>query len=134
MLRSGLIMSGGQAAWLGKEIPEGIDDGILLSKEISELDLSHIDAVVLSACDTGLGDVKNDGVFGLQRAFKLAGVKTILMSLWEIDDNITSVFMNSFYHNLLAGMSKHDAFKQAQTKLRINYTNPYYWAAFIMLD
>lgn len=134
MLRSGLIMSGGQAAWLGKEIPEGIDDGILLSKELSELNLSHVDAVVLSACDTGLGDVKNDGVFGLQRAFKLAGVMTIIMSLWEIDDNITSVFMNSFYQNLLSGLSKHEAFKKAQKNLRNEYTNPYYWAAFIMLD
>ena len=56
------------------------------------------------------------------------------MSLWEIDDNITSVFMNSFYQNLLSGLSKHDAFKKAQTELRNEYTNPYYWAAFIMLD
>lgn len=134
MLRSGLIMSGGQTAWLGNDVPQGVEDGILLSKELSELDLSHFDIVVLSACDTGLGDVKNDGVFGLQRAFKLAGVQTIIMSLWEIDDNVTSVFMNHFYQNLLSGASKHDSFKQAQNSIRKEYTNPYYWAAFIMLD
>lgn len=134
MLRSGLIVSGGQAAWLGNDVPKGIEDGILLSKELSELDLSHIDVVVLSACNTGLGDVKNDGVFGLQRAFKLAGAQTIIMSLWEIDDNVTSVFMEYFYQNLLSGSSRHDAFKQARNSIQKEYTNPYYWAAFIMLD
>ena len=134
MLRSGLILSGGQKAWLGFDVPDGVEDGLLLSKEISEIDLSNVEIVILSACDTGLGDIKEDGVFGLQRAFKLAGVNSIIMSLWEIDDNITSVFMDSFYNNLLSGMSHHSAFKKAQIEIRQRFPDPYYWAAFMLLD
>lgn len=134
MLRSGLILSGGQKAWLGLDVPEGVEDGILLSKEISELDLSNVDIVILSACDTGLGDIKEDGVFGLQRAFKLSSVRTVIMSLWEIDDNVTSEFMALFYQKLLEGQSRHEAFKYTQSTIKKKYSDPYYWASFIMLD
>ena len=91
--------------------------------------------VVLSACETGLGEVQNsEGVFGLQRAFKLAGVETLVMSLWKVDDIATKDFMITFYQNLMEGNSKLQSFKTAQDLIREKYRNPYYWAAFVMLD
>lgn len=132
--RSGLILSGGQNAWLGGDIPDDIEDGILLSEEIASMDLSGTDLVVLSACETGLGDITSDGVFGLQRAFKMAGVRTLIMSLWKVDDNATSLMMQTFYEHLLSGMSKREAFNLAQAAVRAKYPEPYYWAGFVMLD
>jgi CHAT domain-containing protein len=134
LLRSGLILSGGNRAWLGKEVPEGIEDGVLTALEISTMNLSGTDMVVMSACETGLGDITSDGVFGLQRAFKMAGVQTLVMSLWKVDDNATSLMMQTFYEHLLSGMSKREAFKLAQAAVRAKYSEPYYWAGFIMLD
>ena len=138
--RSGLIFAGAQTAWKGDAVPEGVDDGILLAEEISTMDLSGTDLVVLSACETGLGEITSEGVFGLQRAFKKAGVKTLIMSLWKVDDEATSLFMRSFYAHWLEGKSKHDAFALAQKTVREykdathDFSNPKYWAAFIMLD
>lgn len=132
--RSGLIMSGGQNAWLGGDIPDDVEDGILLSEEIASMDLSGTNLVVLSACETGLGDITSDGVFGLQRAFKMAGVQTLVMSLWKVDDNATSLMMQTFYEHLLSGVSKREAFNLAQAAVRAKYPEPYYWAGFIMLD
>ena len=134
LLRSGLILSGGNSAWLGKEVPEGIEDGVLTALEISTMNLSGTDMVVMSACETGLGDITSDGVFGLQRAFKMAGVQTLVMSLWKVDDNATSLMMQTFYEHLLSGMSKREAFNLAQAAVRAKYPEPYYWAGFIMLD
>lgn len=134
LLRSGLILSGGNSAWLGKEVPEGIEDGVLTALEISTMNLSGTDMVVMSACETGLGDITSDGVFGLQRAFKMAGVQTLVMSLWKVDDNATSLMMQTFYEHLLSGMSKREAFNLARVAVRAKYTEPYYWAGFIMLD
>ena len=91
--------------------------------------------VVLSACETGLGEnVASEGIFGLQRAFKLAGVQTIIMSLWKVPDVETSKLMVLFYNNWLGGMNKHEAFLAAQREIKNSYSNPYYWAGFIMLD
>lgn len=132
--RSGLVMAGGQRAWLGDSIPINVDDGILLADEIAAMDLSGTDLVVLSACETGLGDITSDGVFGLQRAFKMAGVQTLVMSLWKVDDNATSLMMQTFYEHLLSGKSKHEAFNLAQAVVRNKYPEPYYWAGFIMMD
>ncbi|MCL2175777.1 MAG: CHAT domain-containing protein, partial [Treponema sp.] len=89
------------------------------------------------ACETALGVVDNsEGVFGLQRAFKLAGAQTLIMSLWKVDDEATSILISTFYENWLSGKSKQDAFKDAQRKVRSNpqYTSPFYWAAFVMMD
>lgn len=142
MMRSGLLLAGGNRAWTGKRHIKGIEDGILTAKEISSLDFSGVDLVVLSACQTGLGDVKaNEGVYGLQRAFKLAGVQTIIMSLWEVDDRATSIMMTVFYEKYLEGNSKDNAFKYALDAVR-NYevdgkqlfNSPYYWAGFVMMD
>ena len=102
------------------------------------MDLTGTDLVVLSACETGLGEITSEGVFGLQRAFKKAGVQTLIMSLWKVDDNATSLFMRTFYKQWLGGKSKHAAFLDAQAAVReykeSDYSNPYYWASFIMLD
>ncbi len=132
--RCGLIMSGGQHAWLGESIPNGIDDGILTAEEIAGLNLSGTDLLVLSACQTGLGEIGGDGVYGLQRGFKIAGVNTIIMSLWEVSDAATEVLMTKFYGLLTKGKSKRDAFDAAVEAVKKLYPSPEYWAAFVMLD
>lgn len=132
--RSGLLFAGANKAWKGENVPEGVEDGILTAVEIASLDLNSCDIVVLSACETGLGEITDEGVFGLQRAFKNAGVNTIIMSLWEVDDQATSLMMQTFYRNLVRGKSKRDSFTAAQAEVRKKYTDPRYWAAFIMLD
>lgn len=132
--RSGLIFSGGQHAWLGKEIPTGIEDGVLTAEEIAGMNLTGTDLLVLSACQTGLGEINNEGVAGLQRGFKIAGVNTIIMSLWEVSDAATEVLMTEFYTHLTKGKSKRYAFDKAVEAVKKEYSSPEYWAAFIMLD
>lgn len=114
------------------------DDGILTAKEIARLDLSKVDLIVLSACETGLGDISGEGVFGLQRGLKKAGVKSLLMSLWKVDDEATQILMSEFYKNIISGKTKVEAFKEAQVYLRSTqggkFNNAKYWAAFILLD
>jgi CHAT domain-containing protein len=134
LLRSGLLLSGGNHAWADEKVG-GIEDGILTADEIARLNLLGTQLVVLSACQTGLGDVNNsEGVFGLQRAFKLAGVETLVMSLWEVDDAATSKLMATFYSEWLSGKTKQAAFKEAQRQVRAEYPSPFYWAAFVMMD
>ena len=135
MLYSGLLFAGGNNAWTGKEIVEGVEDGILTADEISRLDLGGNKLIVLSACNTGLGDIDNvDGVFGLQRGLKRAGVKTILMSLWKVPDEETKDLMRMFYKELLNGNTPHQSLKIAQEHLMAKGMAPYYWAGFILLD
>lgn len=134
MRKSGLFMSGAKAIWKGMDENYFGDDGILLSEEIEKIDFSKLNMVVLSACGTGLGNPTNDGVYGLQRAFKEAGAQTIIMSLWNVDDNATALMMETFYQELIKTNSKYKAFKIAQKTIREKYEDPYYWAAFIMLD
>ena len=107
LTRSGLILSGANHILEGEELPKNVEDGILTAKEIANVDLRGLDLVVLSACQTGLGDIsQGEGVFGLQRGFKKAGANSILMSLWEVDDKATQILMTQFYRNLLSGQSK----------------------------
>ncbi len=136
LVQSGLLLSGANYAWQNKPLPEGIEDGILTAKEISFMDLRKTDLVVLSACQTALGEISGEGVFGLQRGFKKAGTRTIIMSLWPVDDNATLLMMTEFYANLTKGMSKREAFLTAQNKVKNTpgFENPRFWAAFIMLD
>ena len=139
LTRSGLLMAGANGTLKRNDPPAGVDDGVLTAQEISRLDLRGLDLVVLSACKTGLGDLnQGEGVFGLQRGFKKAGVQTIVMSLWEVADEATQLLMSAFYHNLLQGQSKRDAFHNAQTSLRQygdkSFDHPQFWAAFILLD
>jgi CHAT domain-containing protein len=134
LLRSGLILAGANLAWQGEAL-EGVEDGILSADEIARLNLTGTRLVVMSACQTGLGDVNNsEGVFGLQRAFKLAGVETLIMSLWEVDDEATAELMTVFYEQWLSGKSKQESFKEAQRQIRAKYTQPFYWAAFVLMD
>ena len=137
--RSGLILSGANHLLEGEELPVDAEDGILTAKEIAQMDLRGLDLVVLSACQTGLGDIaQSEGVFGLQRGFKKAGANSILMSLWEVDDRATQILMTQFYKRLLAEENKCLALKAAQQFLRKvdggKYDAPQYWAAFILLD
>ena len=136
LVQSGLLLSGANYAWQNKPLPDGIEDGILTAKEISFMDLRKTDLVVLSACQTALGEITGEGVFGLQRGFKKAGARTIIMSLWPVDDNATLLMMTEFYTNLTKGMTKREAFIAAQNKVKntAGFENPRYWAAFIMLD
>jgi CHAT domain-containing protein len=135
--RCGLLFAGANIALQGnsKDLPEGVQDGILTAKEISLLDLRDADLVVLSACETAKGDITSEGVFGLQRAFKMAGVQTIIMSLWKVHDEATQLLMTEFYTNWIGKkQSKREAFRNAQKVVREQYVEPYYWAGFIMLD
>lgn len=170
LTRSGLLLSGANITLKGKPLPEGLEDGILTAKELAGLDLRGLDLVVLSACQTGLGEITGDGVFGLQRGFKKAGANTLLMSLWKVDDTATQLLMTQFYKNLLAGKSKFESLRDAQKYVRDyeveidittgkqwkslarqeeekneeatpkeirkikKYKDPFYWAAFILLD
>lgn len=142
--RSGMYLAVSNAS---NYIPD--NDGVLTALEISKLDLSNSDFVVLSACQTGLGDLQGDGVFGLQRGFKKAGVNSMMLSLWKVDDEATQIFMTKFYERFLQGESKHQSLIYAQNYLKNfsktiidngveseihPYSDPKYWSAFILLD
>jgi CHAT domain-containing protein len=132
--RSGIVLSGGNLGWKDFNLNKFKDDGILTSYEISKLDLSNLKLIVLSACDTGLGDINGDeGVFGLQRAFKIAGAEKIIMSLWKVPDLQTNELMTHFYKNLIDGKNVNTALIMAQSKMKLKYP-PYYWAAFKLLN
>jgi len=106
---------------------------VLTAYEVSTLDLSGTGLAVLSACQTGLGDIEgSEGVFGLQRAFKQAGVEYVMMSLWQVPDKETVEFMGLVYSKLATGMKVEDAFNAAQATMRDKY-DPYYWAAFVLV-
>ena len=127
MIRSGLILAG-----VNSQIALD-DDGILTAYEATNLSLDSTYLVVLSACETGLGEVKNgEGVYGLQRGFAVAGAQYVLMSLWKVDDFATRLFMEDFYNFWLEGSSVHEAVKRAQQKLRAQYPHPFYWGAFVL--
>jgi CHAT domain-containing protein len=135
MQLSGVLLAGANNAWVGNVIPHGVEDGILTADEISRLDLRNTKIAVLSACDTGLGDIDEvNGVFGLQRGLKMAGVKTIIMSLWKVPDIETSLMMTNFYRLLFSGVDRYKAFSEAVNIVRAKCPQPYYWAGFVMLD
>ena len=162
LTRSGLFFAGANRTLLGLKGDNQKNDGVLTAQEISLLDLRGLQLLVLSACQTGLGKVTGDGVFGLQRGFKKAGAQSLLMSLWKVDDKATRILMTLFYKHLTEGKSKHEALRLAQRQLRTmdvetasrrarhaissrakrarknppkkQYEDPYYWAAFILLD
>ncbi len=126
-MRSGLLLAGCETAGTDKE------DGILTAEEATILNLESTELIVLSACETGLGDVESgEGVFGLQRAFRQAGAKTVVMSLWKVSDKATQELMTEFYREWTNGKKKSDAFRAAQLFLKEKYPSPYYWGAFVM--
>lgn len=119
MLRSGLVFTGANRIASGKPAPQGMDNGILTAYEATGLDLEGTELVVLSACDTGLGETRaGEGVFGLRRAFQVAGAESILMTMWEVDDAATQELMDLFYEKWLGGKEKHEALQGAQLELR----------------
>ncbi|QDK77745.1 tetratricopeptide repeat protein [Spirosoma sp. KCTC 42546] len=137
MERSGIVLSGANYAWSGGKLPnDSTENGILTAYEVADLDLSQTQLVVLSACQTALGDLQgSEGVFGLQRGFKQAGVRYLLCSLWPVDEEKTNEFMSYFYTNLAQGQTIRQAFQLTQKAMEKNYPKePYYWAAFTLLE
>jgi CHAT domain-containing protein/Tfp pilus assembly protein PilF len=125
LLRSGLALAGANTA---------SDDGILTALETSGLNLSRTKLVTLSACDTGLGEVKNgEGVYGLRRALVLAGAETLVMSLWPVSDQVTRELMTAYYTGLAQGQGRGEALRQVQLKMMksADRRHPFYWASFI---
>lgn len=128
MIRSGIILAGVNNNQGRSE------DGILTAYEATNLQLDSTYLVVLSACETGLGDVKNgEGVYGLQRGFIVAGTKYLLMSLWKVDDRATAILMENVYSEWLKSGDLPGAVKTAQRSLRKEYPQPFYWGSFILL-
>ncbi|MGB0383822.1 MAG: CHAT domain-containing protein, partial [Ardenticatenaceae bacterium] len=112
---------------------QGDDDGRLETHEVYGLDLSAAEMVVLSACQTNVGDVsRSDEIVGLTRAFFFAGTPTLVSSLWNVDDAATEKLMSAFYHNWQSGMGKAEALQEAQAELRETHPSPFYWAAFVL--
>ena len=137
MLSSGLFFAGENNYWCDKyaQIGKCKDDGILRSAEIANINLSGCSLVILSACETGLGfSDSGEGVYGLQRAFKLAGAKKILMSLWEVDDRATTILMTNFYRYLLEGKDANTALEISKKVVRDQYPSPEEWGAFVLLN
>lgn len=135
LLYSGLLLAGAQYAWSGKKLPSNVEDGILTADEISRLDLSNTSLVVLSACETALGDIDNtEGVIGLQRAFKNAGVDNIIMSLWPVGDKQTALLMSYFYKYLLDNDNINVSLQKAMNKVKEKYPNPIDWAGFVLME
>jgi CHAT domain-containing protein len=134
LLRSGLALANANSNWTNEITSSDKEDGILTAYEIADMDLSNTKLVVLSACETGLGDVKSgEGVYGLQRAFKMAGVNYLIMSLWQVPDLETKEFMQTFYSKSIGGMPIRRAFRETQLDMNKKY-QPYQWAAFVLVE
>jgi len=125
LLRSGLALAGGNVARR---------DGILTALEASGLDLLGTKLVTLSACDTGVGEVRSgEGVYGLRRAFVLAGAETLVMSLWPVSDSVARETMAGYYQRLRSGIGRGDALRETELAMmaRAGRRHPFYWAGFI---
>ncbi|UXP30966.1 CHAT domain-containing protein [Reichenbachiella agarivorans] len=129
LLYSGLFLSGATSNYRLKK-QEG-EDGILTAYEAMHLNLSQTQMVVLSACETGMGRIENgEGVYGLQRAFLIAGSKSVIMSMWKVNDQTTMELMSDFYARLETARDKHVTFREAQLALKELHPSPKYWGAF----
>jgi len=140
MLRSGLFLAGADRALRGLPPAEGLENGVLTAFLASQLNLQGTELVVLSACETGLGETENgEGVFGLRRALQEAGASAVLMSLWSVPDQETRELMESFYTHWLDGEDKQEALRHAEleereaVKKRYGRDLPYYWGAFVLV-
>jgi CHAT domain-containing protein len=130
LLKSGVVLAGIHA----KAETKKSEDGILTAYEAMNLSLDSTELVVLSACETGLGEIKTgEGVYGIQRGLQISGAKTIIMSLWKVDDNATQELMSIFYKEWLTSGDKRAAFTKAQRIIQKKYIYPYYWGAFVMV-
>lgn len=137
LLQSGIMLAGASVVARDTADTNFEQDGIFTAYEASLLNLSNTDLVILSACETGLGvDMNNQGVFGLQRAFYIAGAKNLIMSLWVVDDDATQILMSEFYKEWAMQPTHQNiskAFKKAQAEVRKKYPHPFYWGAFVLL-
>jgi CHAT domain-containing protein len=140
MLRAGLFFAGANRTLSGEPSAPGLDDGILTAYEATGLNLHGTELVVLSACETGLGQTKSgEGVFGLRRAFQEAGAESLMMSMWSVPDRETKELMARFYRKWLAGKEKHLALREAQLEMRevvrkrYGVDFPFYWGAFVLV-
>jgi len=133
MKRSGLIFAGANNI-NASMVNDTADEGIMTAFEVSQLNMSNTALVALSACETGLGDIQgSEGVFGLQRAFKMAGVRFIIMSLWQVPDKETEEFMTDFYDRVLKTKDIRAAFTETQKAMGQKY-DPYFWGAFVLIE
>lgn len=132
----GLLFSGAGHTLHGEKLPYNLNDGLLYAEEIAGLDMHNCELMVVGACNTAFGRVSQDGVVGIQSAFKKAGAKTLLLTLWSVNDRATSFFMQQFYLHLSKGKSKYEAFRRARLDMirSEDFNDPVYWAPFIMLD
>jgi CHAT domain-containing protein len=129
MLRSGIALAG-----INLSLKEGKDEGIMSAEKVMGLRLMGTDLVVLSACETGVGDVQSgEGVFGLKRAFILSGAKAVILSLWSVPSEETMELMIRFYGLMADGKSKAEALRQAKLEMMKKKPNPFYWGAFILV-
>jgi CHAT domain-containing protein len=135
LLLSGLALAGANRS---AEAPPGSEDGILTAEEIASLDLSSVEWAVLSGCETGLGRVTTgEGVLGLRRAFEIAGARTLIMSLWRVEDASTLDWMRGLYESRSKGLSTAEAVREASVRMiqaarsRGRSTHPYYWGGFV---
>ncbi len=138
MLQSGLLLAGAQKYLyqrsLNEVIATGDQDGVLTALEAMTLNLDNTDLVVLSACETGSGQVRNgEGVYGLQRSFLVSGAASILMTLWKVDDESTEKLMTAFYRSWIQLGDKAEALHRTQMEIKAQYPDPYYWGAFVMM-
>jgi CHAT domain-containing protein/tetratricopeptide (TPR) repeat protein len=132
LLRSGLVLAGA-GKLLVERGPSG-EDGVLTAYEAMNLSLDNTDLVVLSACETGAGEIRNgEGVYGLQRAFLLAGASNMLMSLWKVDDQATLELMLQFYRDLDTTKDKSQAFRNTQLEMKKIHPHPYFWGSFVLI-
>lgn len=134
LLRTGILLTGAGDLLNKTEYNYNEEDGILTAYEAMNMNLDQTDLVVLSACETGLGETKiGEGVYGLQRAFIVAGAKTLIMSMFKVDDTATQKLMVNFYQKWLTTGNKRQSFVEAKKELRNEFKEPIYWGAFIMI-